>query len=242
MAQKIVFASGKGGVGKSSAALGVSKALAARGFKVLLSDFDIGLRSLDLMLGVSETVVFDWGDLLLRRCTAEQALISVGLLDFLAAPQSFDEAFTPASVKELFVGELDRFYDFMIFDAPAGVGSGFSLACASAELAFLVTTPDSVCVRSCFAAARELRRSVSQAQLRLLINRFEEKPVIKKRLLNIDECIDSVAVRLGGVIPEDEGVVTSSVTGKPLDGSSPAAKAYDRIARRLIGERVPLFK
>ena len=239
MAKKIVFASGKGGVGKSSAALGISASLAANGFNVLLADFDIGLRSLDLMLGVSEGVVFDWGDIILGRCDAQQAVIQTQSLSFLAAPGSFDPAFTEQSVREMFITVFDDAFDFIIFDAPAGLGRGFSLACAAADSACLVTTADNVCVRSCAAAAAQLRKS--KTELRLIINRFEEKPVVKGKMLNLDDCIDAVAVRLLGVLPEDEAVTVSSVTGKAPSKNSPFSLACRRISLRLLGERLPLF-
>lgn len=240
MALKIVFASGKGGVGKSSAAAGISRALAKRNFNVLLADFDIGLRSLDIMLGVSERVAFDWGDAVCGRCEAEAAMLDCGGISFFAAPQEFEESFTPDRIREFFL-KYDGEYDVIIFDAPAGLGRGFELACAAADRACLVTTPDAVCVRSCAAAARAIRHK-TKAELRLIINRFEKKPVTKKHLLNIDECIDAVSVRLSGVIPDDSCVVTSSVTGKIPPANSKFTKACDRIARRIMGERLKLFE
>lgn len=240
MAQKIVFASGKGGVGKSSAALGLARALAGRNFKVLLADFDIGLRSLDMMLGVTERVVFDWGDALLGRASVKDCAIRLDSLSFYAAPMEYDPAFTCEAVRELFLS-MEKDYDFMLFDAPAGLGRGFDLAIASAEAAVVVTTPDSVCVRSCAAAAARLRQSHCN-HLALLINRFEEKPVCKKKLLNLDDCIDAVAVRLGGVVPEDQEVVQSTVTGRQPGKNAPSVRAYDRIARRMLGEKVKLFE
>ncbi len=240
MAQKIVFASGKGGVGKSSVALGLARTLAARNIKVLLVDFDIGLRSLDMMLGVSEQVAFDWGDALLGNAEPENCMIRMDSLALMAAPMDYDDAFEPEAVRSLFCG-IEADFDFILFDAPAGLGRGFELACSAADAAVLVTTPDSVCVRSCAAAARRLRQTECN-HLALIINRFEEKPVIKKNLLNIDDCIDAVAVRLGGVIPEDAAVVQSSVTGKQPDKKAPSSRAYDRIGRRLLGEKVKLFE
>ncbi|MBR4766045.1 MAG: P-loop NTPase [Clostridia bacterium] len=240
MAQKYVFVSGKGGVGKSSVALGLARSMSEKGLRVLIADFDIGLRSLDLMLGVSETVVFDWGDVLLGRCSIKDAVINNGSLAFFPAPVEYDEAFTAEEVKKLFE-VLDGDFDFMLFDAPAGVGRVFELACAPAEKAVLVTTPDSVCVRSCSVAAAKVR-SLGIEKPELIINRFVEKPVTKGRLLNLDDCIDSVAAKLIGVVPEDFAIVTSSVTGEQPGKNSPAAKAFDRICLRMNGERVPLFE
>ena len=131
MAEIILIASGKGGSGKSTFVSGISNALAALGKKVLAADCDIGLRSLDLMFGVTENVVFDWGDLLLERCTREQAVIS-GKVDFLAAPRSFDDDFTPESVSALFRSFSDD-YDYIILDAPAGIDRGMRLAASAAD-------------------------------------------------------------------------------------------------------------
>ncbi len=240
MAKKYVFVSGKGGVGKSSVALGIARSMSEKGLRVLIADFDIGLRSLDLMLGVSETVVFDWGDVILGRCSIKDAVINKGSLAFFPAPVAFDEAFTAEEVRNLF-DVLDGDFDFMLFDAPAGLGEAFELACSAAGNAVLVTTPDSVCVRSCGTAAAKVR-ALGFEKPELIINRFVEKPVTKGRLLNIDDCIDSVAAKLIGVVPEDFAIVTSSVTGKQPDKNSPASKAFDRICLRLNGERVPLFE
>ena len=240
MAQKYVFVSGKGGVGKSSVALGIARSMSEKGLRVLIADFDIGLRSLDLMLGVSETVVFDWGDVLLGRCSIKDAVINKGNLAFFPAPVEYDEAFTAEELTKLF-GVLDSDFDFMLFDAPAGIGRVFELACAPAEKAVLVTTPDSVCVRSCAVAAEKVR-SLGIEKPSLIINRFVEKPVTKGRLLNLDDCIDSVSVKLIGVVPEDFAIVTSSVTGVQPGKNSPATKAFDRICLRMNGERVPLFE
>jgi septum site-determining protein MinD len=240
MAERYVFASGKGGVGKSSVALGLARCMNEKGLRVLLADFDIGLRSLDLMLGVTETVVFDWGDVVLGRCSIKDAVINIGNLAFFPAPPEYDEKFTPEALSQLF-SALESDFDFIFIDAPAGLGRGFDLACSQAENAVVVTTPDSVCVRSCASAALKLRKS-GKEKISLIINRFVEKPVVKHRLLNIDDCIDAVSAKLIGVVPEDRAITESSVTGKQPDKNSPASKAFARISLRMNGERVPLFE
>lgn len=240
MAQKFTFVSGKGGVGKSSIALGLARNLSERGLKVMIADFDIGLRSLDAMLGVSETIVFDWGDVILGRCDAKDAAIEIGTLTFFAAPFDFEDEFTPETLGEFF-SSIEKNFDVMLFDAPAGLGRAFRLAASLADKSILVTTPDTVCVRSCATAATQLRRR-GYEDLRLIINRFQEKPVLKSRLLNIDDCIDAVKVRLFGIVPEDEEVVESSVVGQAPGRTAPSARAIDRISRRILGEKVPLFR
>lgn len=237
MAQIIVVASGKGGSGKSTFTAGVSRALADAGSKVLAIDCDIGLRSLDLLLDLSENVVFNWGDLLLGRCTAEQAVIKSDV-DFLAAPAAFRDEFTPESVSAL-VKEIARDYDFVLLDAPAGLDRGFRLAAAGANRAVLISTPDSVCVRSCNAACAELD-SLGIKDIRLVINMFEVKPVCKRKLLNIDQCIDETGARLLGIVPRDHKLGFCSVTGEAPGEFSPSTLAFSRLAKRLLGKQVPL--
>lgn len=238
MAQIILVASGKGGSGKSSFVTGVGRALTALGKKVLVVDCDIGLRSLDIMLDVTEKVVFDWGDLLLERCTAEQAIIK-GSMDLLAAPRNYCDDLTPDATAKLFKS-FSEDYDYILLDSPAGIDRGFSLAASAADRAVVVSTPDNVCVRSCSRAFDELRR-MGKEDVRLVINMFEVKPVCKRKLLNIDQCIDETGVQLLGVVPRDYNISFSTVTGKQPPSDSPATLAFSRIARRLTGQRIPLI-
>ncbi len=237
MAEIIVVASGKGGSGKSSFVTGVSRALVSQGKRVLAIDCDIGLRSLDLLFGVTENVVFDWGDLLLDRCEREQALIK-GDIDLLAAPRNFYSEFTPEAVAKLFKS-FSKDYDYIFLDGPAGIDRGFQLAAAAADKAIVLSTPDSVCVRSCSRAFDELRR-LKIEDVRLVINMFEVKPVCKHKLLNIDQCIDETGVQLLGVVPRDINVGYCSVTGTIPGEFSPSTLAFKRIAKRITGKRVPL--
>lgn len=237
MAEIILVSSGKGGSGKSSFTSGVGKALAASGKRVLAVDCDIGLRSLDLLLGVSDKVVFDWGDLLLDRCSAEQAIVKGGV-DLLAAPARFNDAFLPEALARL-IKSLKPSYDYIIMDSPAGIDRGFQLAAAAAERAIVVTTPDSVCVRSCGRAFDELYR-LGISDVRLVINMFEVKPVCKRKLLNIDQCIDETGVQLLGIVPRDPNLGYCSVTGVSPGEFSPSTLAFSRIAKRITGKRVPL--
>ncbi len=237
MAEIILVSSGKGGSGKSSFTAGVSRALAFNGAKVLAIDCDVGLRSLDLLLGLSDKVVFDWGDILLGRCTAEQAIVE-GKTHLLAAPQKFNDAFTPEAFAAL-VKSLKSEYDYIFIDSPAGIDRGFQIAAAGAKKAVVVTTPDSVCVRSCGRAFDELY-AMGIKDVRLIINMFEVKPVCKKRLLNIDQCIDETGVQLLGVVPRDPDLGYCSVTGVSPSEFSPSTLAFSRIAKRITGKRVPL--
>ena len=237
MAQIYAVISGKGGVGKSTFAAGIARELVLAEKRVLAVDCDIGLRSLDLMLGCSEDTVFDWGDYILSRCDTEQLIVK-GDCDLIAAPRFYEPEFTGENLKKL-IDELKPEYDFIFLDAPAGIGSGFAAAVACADKAVAITTPDPVCVRSCGRAVQEARNSGIE-DVKLVINMFEVKPAVKRRLLNIDECIDETLTPLLGVIPMDRALTFSSVTGEETGEFSPSTQAFYRISRRICGEKVPL--
>lgn len=237
MAEIYVVASGKGGVGKSTFVAGISKALSGYGKKVLAIDFDIGLRSLDLLLGNGDQVVFDWGDAVTGRCTPEQSIIK-GYVDFVSAPRSFEDDFTESLFRD-YLKSVSIAYDYIFIDAPAGIGTGFSLASKCASKGIVVTTPDCICVRSCSRAHQEML-SNGINDIRLVINMFDLKPVTKNKLLNVDECIDETGVQLLGVIPMDRNIAFTSVIGKDPDEFTSSNQAFYRIAGRLAGKRIPL--
>ncbi len=238
MANRIIVASGKGGVGKSTFTAGISKALSERDKKILAIDCDIGLRSLDILLGNSAEIVFDWGDVLLGRCSVKQAIIH-GDVDFITAPRNADNAFTGEAFRKM-VDSVSEDYDYIFIDSPAGIGHGMQLAAFGADNAVVITTPDNVCVRSCSRAFNELE-SLGKENIRLIINMFEAKQVCKGRLLNIDECIDETGVQLLGIIPMDRKLSFVSVTGDEIDEYSPSSLAFERIAARLEGEKIRLI-
>lgn len=146
LAKKIVVASGKGGVGKSTLTAGLSGTLAGLGKSVLVIDCDIALRSLDLMLGVRNLVVFDWGDLILYRCEPQQAMLKTDGPALLAAPLTNNDAFTRENFGNL-VKSFENYFDYILIDAPAGISGGFRLAVGAADTGIIVATPDEVCVR-----------------------------------------------------------------------------------------------
>ncbi|MDD6220062.1 MAG: P-loop NTPase [Clostridia bacterium] len=239
MAQKIIIASGKGGVGKSSLTAGLGRALSAMDKKVLMLDMDIGLRSLDLIFGVEAATVFDWGNIIDEECEPNQATMSAGGPKLITAPMGLSDSFTPEAMKKL-AEKLDSGYDYILLDAPAGLSSGFELACAAADRAIVVSTADEVCVRSVNITAAGIRRS-GITDVRLVINRFDEKAVVKGKLLNIDDVIDATCAQLLGIVPEDAYVSHCAVRGEKLPPLSSASRAFSRIARRVCGENVPLF-
>lgn len=235
MAKRIVIASGKGGVGKTTVAVGLSKALAARGKKVLLVDFD-NLRSVDLMLGAAESVVFDWGDAVLGRCAPKEAVGTAQGISFLACPPRYDDL-APQRVKRL-MKELEAEYDYLLFDAPAGVGAGLRLACAAAQRAIVVATPDPVCVRAACRAAQEME-TMGVENSRLVINRAVRSDMRRKRLLNIDDVIDKTGVQLIAIIPEDKFLRKAGVDNI-LQPWQLSYEAFCNLAARIEGSQVPL--
>lgn len=238
MTKKIVIASGKGGVGKSSLTVGLCRALHARGRRVLAVDCDLGLRSLDLLFQAGDALVFDWGDVLRGGCDPQRALVDVHGISLLAAPLHESADFTPDGMREM-IAEYDEDFDYILIDAPAGVVGEFSLAAAMADSALVVATADSVCLRSAGRAADSLREA-GVGELRLVLNRFHRAAVEHSFLVNVDDAIDRVGVQLVGVVPEDPEVTFRLPKGETLPRKSPAQAAWERIAARLEGENVPL--
>ncbi len=239
MAERIVIASGKGGVGKSSITAGLACALQGKGHSVLVVDCDIGLSSLDIILSARSDMLFNWGDIICGRCSSDAALTETQYgPTLLCAPKHFETEYTAQAMCDL-AQEYEERFDYIIFDSPAGLGLGFRLAAAAANRAIVVSTPDEVCVRSAAAAADRLS-DFGIEESRLIINRFERKATIKGKLLNVDDVIDSTRLRLLGVVPHDRNVMFNMCCGRPLSEKTPAAQAFERIARRLDGERVHL--
>ncbi|MBQ3149960.1 MAG: P-loop NTPase [Clostridia bacterium] len=238
MARKIVIASGKGGVGKSSMTKGICLSLADLGFRVLAIDCDIGLRCLDILFDTGSRCVFDWGDIICEVCGPFKAITEAGRVDVLAAPSQLLPEFTPLAARSM-VKKFDNDYDYIILDAPAGIGSAFMLAAAMADEGIIVSTPDPVCVRAAEKAGAELKKQ-GVGEVRLIINKFNKGAVENKFLLNIDDTIDSTGIRLIGVVPEDPEIPFHYTSGKNLSKKSPASKAFIRVAKRISGERLPL--
>ncbi|MBR3553807.1 MAG: AAA family ATPase [Clostridia bacterium] len=236
MTKRIVVASGKGGVGKTTVCVGVGRALTALGHRTLLVDFD-DLRSLDLVAGVAERVVYDWGDVLLGRCEPQDALNETDGLFVLAGPRSYADI-TKEQVRDL----MRRFddFDYILMDAPAGVGTGFCLACGAAPRGIVVATADPVSVRSAAIAAEKMQ-TLGVGYVRLLLNRAAKKDMKKKRLMNIDDAIDGVSAQLLGIIPEDRHIRLREMGGTLLEKHQISTTPFMNVAKRVTGENVPLF-
>ncbi len=242
MGRATVITSGKGGVGKSTVAVGLGRALAQRGRRVLLVDCDAGLRSLDRMTGAEENLVFDMADVVFARCSPAEAIYPCGEapgLFLLPAPSLGEDLIRPGVMKKL-VPLLTQYYDHVLLDSPAGLGSGFRSAAAGADQAIVVCNPDPVCVRSA-ASARELLGKLSVSEVRLVINRFNGALFRQTDAYDdLDSVIDATGIRLLGLIPEDYSLAAAFLRGKPTGEDSKAMGALSRIAGRLEGEAIPL--
>ena len=236
-----VVTSGKGGAGKSTVSAGLGCALAHRGRRVLLVDGDAGLRSLDVMLGIAGTAVYDMADVLSSACQPTNAIYPSPICPnvfVLPAPVNLEQLAQPEAMAGL-CRELSSFYDEIIVDCPAGIGRGFKAAIAGADRAFVVTTPDMVCARDAQIVSRLLKKHDIPA--RLIINRLRPQPILRGKMPDIDELIDTAALQLIGVLPEDEEVAVANAYGKPLPVESKAAVCFANIAGRYMGEDIPLF-
>lgn len=245
MGTAYVVASGKGGTGKTSFVSGVGAALALAGHRTLCIDADIGLRNLDIVLGMTDRVLMNFADVIEGRCTLEKAAVPHPRLQnlyLLTAPMARQaQNITPEQMRAL-LSEVRTQFEFCLIDAPAGLGSGFRLAACAAERAIIVTTTDSSSLRDAQKAVMELS-DYSMRSRHLVVNRVEKK-LLRKLHRNIDDAIDTAGLPLIGIVPEDRKVQLATNREVPivLTEYGGAAQAYTNIARRLCGQRVPLMK
>ena len=240
MGKSVVVTSGKGGVGKSTAVMGLGRALAARGRRVLLVDCDAGLRSLDRFSGIEEQLVYDIGDVVRGHCIPKDAIYSCAPgLFILPAPSSIENRVAPPAMDRL-VPFLKKYYDYVILDSPAGIGTGFRGAVCAADEAIIVCNPDSVSVRGSIAV-QKLLSEMGISKTRLLINRLNTGFFTSTGLYaDLDSVIDDAGIQLFGVVREDYSMVSDFLSGKIPDPACPGAMAFSRIAGRLEGESIPL--
>ncbi len=237
-----VITSGKGGVGKSTTTVGLACALSRRGRRVLLIDGDAGLRSLDRMLGVEASLVYDISDVTEGRCEPIRAIYpcpGFNGLFLLPAPANEKDTIAPDIMRQL-VPMLASYYDHVLIDSPAGVGLGFFSAVAAAQRALVVSNPDPVCVRDS-ATVRRLLTEQGIREQRLIINRFQYGRFKKLGYFeDLDSMIDESGIRLIAVIPEDVHLAAASAQAQPASQRSSGSMAFSRLAARLEGEHVPL--
>jgi septum site-determining protein MinD len=240
-----VVTSGKGGVGKTTATANIGTGLALAGNKVALLDADIGLRNLDVVMGLENRIVYDIVDVVRGECRLRQALIKDKRFDslfLLPAAQTKDKTAVKPEQMQKLCNELKEEFDFIIVDCPAGIEQGFKNAISGADRAIVVTTPEMSAVRDAdriigLLEANDLRDAY------LIINRIRMDMVKRNDMLSIDDMLDFLAVTLLGVVPDDEKIVISTNRGEPAvtDDKSMAGKAYKNITRRLLGEDVPFM-
>ena len=244
-AKVVTITSGKGGVGKTTATANLAVALASEGQRVVCIDGDIGLRNLDVVMGLENRIVYDLVDVIEGRCRLKQALIKdkrLPELYLIPAAQTRDKtAVSPSDMVRL-VNELRPEFDFILIDSPAGIERGFRNAVAPADRVLIVTNPEVSAVRDADRIIG-LVEAEEKGPASLIINRLKQDMVQRGEMLSTDDVLDILAIDLIGVVPEDTGVLIASNRGTPtvLDGRSPAGRAFRDIARRLMGEQVPLI-
>ncbi|CAM4129459.1 septum site-determining protein MinD [Paenibacillus alkaliterrae] len=244
MGEAIVVTSGKGGVGKTTTSANLGTALALLGKKVCMVDTDIGLRNLDVVMGLENRIIYDLVDVAEGRCRLNQALVKDKRFDelyMLPAAQTKDkDSVTPEQVRNMIV-ELKKDHDYVIIDCPAGIEHGFRTAIAGADRAIVVTTPENAAVRDADRVIGLLEQE--KIPSKLIINRIRQNMVKSGEMLDIDEICQVLAVDLIGIVPDDEKVITAANNGEPtvMNPASRAAIAYRNIARRILGDMVPLM-
>lgn len=239
----IVIASGKGGTGKSTVAVGLGTSLASFGCRVLLIDCDSGMRGLDIMLGIEQTLVFDMADAVSGSCTVENTVYPCpgkqGLFLMPAPLNAYDEI-APQVLGQLVEGVADIF-DYVIIDSPAGVGSGFDAAAYPATRGLVVVNTEPTSIRGGQTVAGKLR-SLGIDDIRLVINRFNKQTFHKMGLYeDLDEIIDITSLQLIGIIPEDYQLAAAIQSGRSGSENTMGMKCLGRIARRIQGTREPLL-
>ena len=244
MGEVIVVTSGKGGVGKTTTTANVGTGLAKLEKKVVLIDTDIGLRNLDVVMGLENRIVYNLVDVIEGNCRIKQALIKdkrYNNLYLLPSAQTRDKtAVTPDEMKQL-CEQLKDDFDFIIMDCPAGIEQGFRNAIAGADRALVVTTPEVSAVRDAdrivgLLEANEMKKT------QLIVNRLRVDMVARGDMMSSQDVVDILAIDLIGIVPDDENIVISTNNGEPLvGGDSLAGQAYMNICKRIAGEDVPFL-
>lgn len=245
MGEVIVITSGKGGVGKTTTTANVGTGLAKLNKKVVLIDTDIGLRNLDVVMGLENRIVYNLVDVIEGNCKLRQALIKdkrYPNLYLLPSAQTRDKtAVTPEQMKVL-SDELKDEFDYILMDCPAGIEQGFKNAIAGADRALVVTTPEVSAVRDAdriigLLEANDIKKT------HLIVNRLRIDMVKRGDMMSSEDVVEILAIPLIGIVPDDENIVISTNQGEPLVGNETlAGQAYMNISRRITGEEVPMLK
>lgn len=239
----IVVASGKGGTGKTTVCAGLAVAIAKNNQKVLIMDCDSGMRGVDMVLGISDKLVYDISDIVSGGCEISDAVYRVSPMYELycvAAPLYADDEVSPSLIKD-FVDKARSEYDYILIDSPAGTGSGFISAANSADMALIVINTEPISIRGC----RNIKKRLDELEIgdrRLIINRFDKERFYKMGLFeDLDEVIDEAGVRLIGLIPEDVRVIALTQRGALTENWSKTGVIFDTIIKRLEGSDIPII-
>ena len=239
----IVVTSGKGGVGKTTATASLGAALALMGKRTLVVDADIGLRNLDVILGLENRIVFNLVDVAKKNCKPSQALIrskKSNNLYLLPASQTDDkDVLSEEEIKKV-IDEYKKEFNYILIDSPAGIEQGFKNAVAGADEAIIVTTPEVSAIRDADRVTGLLTARDIEPQL--LINRIDFDLVKRGDMLSVEDVQDILGVDLLGVVERDDAIIVAANTGEPCvyNAKSKAGQAFTRVSRRLIGEKVDI--
>ncbi len=245
MSEVIVVTSGKGGVGKTTTSANVGTGLAAMGKKVVLIDADIGLRNLDVVMGLENRIVYNLVDVIENKCRIKQALIKDKRhpsLFLMPSAQTKDKtAVTPQQMVKM-VNQLRESFDYIILDCPAGIEQGFKNAIAGADRALVVTTPEVSAIRDADRIIGLLEANEFK-QIDLIINRLRPEMVKRGEMMSSADVVDILSIPLIGIVPDDENVVIATNQGEPLVGNhTMAGRAYQNICYRVTGKDVPYLE
>ena len=242
MGEVIVITSGKGGVGKTTTTANLGASLAMEGKKVVLVDTDIGLRNLDVVMGLENRIVYDLVDVVEEKCKLRQALIKDKRFDelfLLPAAQTRDKtAINEEQMKEL-TKKLKEEFDYVLIDCPAGIEQGFKNAVCGADRAIVVTTAEISAIRDADRIIGLLESSEIKNP-ELIVNRLRPGMVKKGEMMDVDDIVDLLSIDLIGVVPDDEYIITQTNKGEPVvkNKKAPSGKAYIETAKRLLGENI----
>lgn len=245
MGEAIVITSGKGGVGKTTTTANIGTALAAMGKKVVVVDGDTGLRNLDVLMGLENRIVFTLLDVLDEKCRLKQALIKdkrFSNLFMLPTAQTRDKNDVDPNKMLKVINQLKEEFDYVVIDCPAGIEQGFENAVVGADRAIVVVNPELTSVRDADRVIGKLDAKGLERH-ELVINRINHEMVKKGDMLDINDILDSLAVKLIGIVPDDRNVTVSTNKGEPivLDEKASSGQAFKNIAKRIVGEEVPFM-
>jgi septum site-determining protein MinD len=245
-ARIIVVTSGKGGVGKTTTTANIGTGLAKLGYKVVLVDTDIGLRNLDILMGLENRIVYNVIDVIEERCKLQQALVKdkrLPNLMLLAAAQTRDKSALNTEQMIALVEKLKPEADFVLLDCPAGIEQGFQTAIAAATEAIIVATPEMSSVRDADRVIGLLEATPNVQRYKLILNRVRPAMMRTNDMMTVADVLDILSVKLLGIIPEDQEIIISTNRGEPIVNTeqAKAGQAYRNIARRVAGEDVPFL-